>query len=133
MKFRDPWIDPRILRLRPEAVRAYLLAKGWQDLGPAAVPDLLMFDTPEPWGDRPNVLLPLRLDEPAYVQRLVELVGEVALSEDRYAGDVVSDMLRQPAEGAPAPGPDGPKEDESAPPMKPAERLDAASGGHPVR
>ncbi len=93
MKLRNPWIDPRILNLRPDAVRAYLLAKGWEDLGPAAVPDLVMFDTPQPRGDRPNVLLPLRLDSGPLAQRLVELLTEVALYEDSYAGDVLNDIL----------------------------------------
>jgi hypothetical protein len=100
MKFRNPWIDPRILQVRPEAVQAYLLSKGWEYLGPAAVPEMLMFDTPQPRGDKPNVLLPLKLDDGAYVQRLVELVGEVALHEDRWAVDVLNDMLRQPVDSA---------------------------------
>src|SRR5262249_44044008 len=105
----------RVLQLRPEAVRAYLLAHGWQDLGPAEVPDMLMFDTPEPRGDRPNVLLPLKLEHGHEVQRLVELVTDVALHEDRWAADVVSDMLRQPAEAVPANGPPVPGTAQRAP------------------
>jgi hypothetical protein len=105
MKFRNPWIDPRIVQLDPEAVRSYLLSHGWTYLGPAEVPDLLMFDTPEPRGDKPNVLLPLKLEHGHQVQRMVDLVGEVALYEDRWAVDVLNDMLRQPVEGAPANGP----------------------------
>ena len=105
MKFRNPWIDPRILQVRPEAVQAYLLSKGWEYLGPAAVPEMLMFDTPQPRGDKPNVLLPLKLDDGAYVQRLIELVGEVALHEDRWAVDVLNDMLCQPVDSASSNGP----------------------------
>ena len=105
MKFRNPWIDPRILQVRPEAVQAYLLSHGWEYLGPAAVPDMLMFDTPRPRGDKPNVLLPLKLEDGAYVQRLIELVGDVALHEDRWAVDVLNDMLRQHVESAPSNGP----------------------------
>lgn len=44
MKFRNPWIDPRILQVRPEAVRAYLLTHGWEYLGPAVMPDMLMLN-----------------------------------------------------------------------------------------
>ena len=110
MKFRNPWIHPRILQLRPEAVQAYLLSHGWEYLGPAAVPHMLMFDTPQPRGDKPNVLLPLKLDDGAYVQRLIELIGDVALHEDRWAVDVLNDMLRQTVESA---APNGP-----APPTK---------------
>ena len=105
MKFRNPWIDPRILQVRPEAVQAYLLSKGWEYLGPAAVPDMLMFDTPQPRGDKPNVLLPLKLEDGAYVQRLIDLVGDVALHEDRWAVDVLNDMLRQPVDSASSNGP----------------------------
>lgn len=115
MKFRDPWIDPRILELRPEAVRAYLLGKGWEYLGPADVPDMLMFDTPEPRGDKPNVLLPLKLEHPHQVQRLVELVSDVALHEDRWAVDVLHDMLRQPVDALPVNGPTAPTTAEPAP------------------
>ena len=115
MKFRNPWIDPRILQVRPEAVRAYLLAHGWEYLGPAVMPDMLMFDTPQPRDDKPNVILPLKLEHGSQVQRLIELIAEVALYEDRYAGDVLTDMLRQPVESVPANGPGVPFPIEPAP------------------
>jgi len=115
MKFRNPWIDPRILQVHPEAVRAYLLGHGWQYLGPADVPDLEMFDTPEPRDDKPNVLLPLQLKHGPQVQWMVELVSEVALYEGRWAVDVLNDMLRQPVEGVPANGPAAPTKAEPAP------------------
>ena len=115
MKFRNPWIDPRILQVRPEAVRAYLLAHGWAYLGPAVVPDMLMFDTLQPRDDKPNVILPLKLEHSSQVQRLIELIAEVAMYEDRYAGDVLSDMLRQPVESVPANGPGVPLRNEPTP------------------
>jgi hypothetical protein len=104
MKFNNPWIDPRILDLRSDAVRAYLLAHGWENLGPADLPDLVMFDTPVPRGDKPNVLLPTSLEHPYQIQRLVELVTEVALHEGRYAVAVLDDILDQPVAGASANG-----------------------------
>jgi hypothetical protein len=103
MKFRDPWIDPRILQVDPEVVRAYLLSKGWEYLGPAKVPDMLMFDTREPRGDKPNVLLPLTLEQPHLVQRMIDLFTEVALYEDRYAGDLLNEILQLQAAGKAAP------------------------------
>ncbi|MGH7223973.1 MAG: hypothetical protein ACRELF_12150 [Gemmataceae bacterium] len=115
MKFRNPWIDPRILQVRPEAVRAYLHARGWEYLGPAVMPDMLMFDTPQPRDDKPNVILPLKLEHGSQVQRLIELIAEVALYEDRYAGDVLTDMLRQPVDSIPANGPGVPLPIEQAP------------------
>jgi hypothetical protein len=64
-----------------------------------------MFDTPEPRGDKPNVLLPSKLDDPHDVQRMVELLTEVALYENRWAGDVLADMLRQPTAAISVNGP----------------------------
>jgi hypothetical protein len=116
MKFRNPWIDPRIIQVRPEAVRAYLLAKGWEYLGPAKyAPYMLMFDTPQPRGDKPNVLLPLHWDDGSDLQRLIDLVAEVALYEDRWAVDVLADMLRQPVDPAPSNGTGLPLSSEAAP------------------
>jgi hypothetical protein len=49
MKFRDPWIDPRITQLVPAEAKAYLESRGWKSLGPASNPILEMFERP---GDR---------------------------------------------------------------------------------
>ena len=81
MRFRNPWIDPRILQVRPEAVQAYLLSHGWQYLGPAAMPDMLMFDTPQPRRDKANLLLPLRLDDDG--GGVVQLHGDVQAPGNR--------------------------------------------------
>ena len=35
MKLRNPWIDPRVARLRPEDVQSYLTRHGWKEAGPA--------------------------------------------------------------------------------------------------
>lgn len=95
MKLSNPWIDPRILHINPEAVRAYLLDKGWDCLGPAEVADMLLFDPPNPRDDEPNVVLPLRLEHGDQVQRMIELISAVAVHEDRYAPHVLDDILRQ--------------------------------------
>ncbi len=100
MTFSNPWIDPRIPRVMPESMRAYLLSHGWEDLGPATMPDLVMFDTPQPRGEKPNVLLPMSLEHPYQIQRLVELVTEVARYEGRFAGDVLSDVPSEPENGS---------------------------------
>ena len=42
MKFRNPWIDPRVVQVRPAAAQAYLRAHGWMVL-PAEQPNLLSF------------------------------------------------------------------------------------------
>jgi hypothetical protein len=46
MKFPNPWIDPRIVRLGPAEVKDYLVRHGWKSLGPASNPILEMFEGP---------------------------------------------------------------------------------------
>src|ERR1700722_9617309 len=46
MKFRNPWIDPRITQVGAENARAYLLRRGWKSLGLAVNPILEMFEGP---------------------------------------------------------------------------------------
>jgi hypothetical protein len=43
MKFRNPWIDPRITEARPDDAQAYLTGRGWKLVGPAADPSLLRY------------------------------------------------------------------------------------------
>jgi hypothetical protein len=104
MKFRNPWIDPRIVHLDPAQARAYLARRGWKSLGPAANPILEMFEGPGEGDDTPSVLVPRENDEGPMLQRMIELVGEVAHFEDRFAVDVLNEML-QPAAGSPVNGP----------------------------
>jgi hypothetical protein len=101
MKFRNPWIDPRVAQVRPEQARAYLLDRGWRDLGPAANPNLVLFEGPGDGEDLPAVLLPLQRDEGPMLQRMIELIGEVALFEGRGAARVLDDVLRETADGKP--------------------------------
>src|SRR5262249_11997340 len=109
MKFRNPWIDPRILQVRPSDAEAYLRQRGWKFLGPAEDnPALLLFDGPGEGDTNPLVLVPLRTDQGPGIQRMVDLVTEVALFEDRYAGDVLTEILQQPAQDQ-ASAPNGPQ------------------------
>ena len=94
MKFRNPWIDPRILQVRPEEAQAYLSHLGWHLAGPAANPNLLLFDPPQDKEEGPTFMVPVRLDQGPAVQWMIDLVTEVALWQDRYAGDVLTDILQ---------------------------------------
>ena len=78
------------------------------------MPGLVSFDTVQPRAGKANVLLPTSLDHPYQVQRLVELVTEVALYEGRYAGDVLTDMLGQPTAAGTGNGPAGATETSAA-------------------
>ncbi len=98
MKFRNPWIDPRIVHAKPEAAEAYLLAHGWQLVGPTANPMLLMFEAPLNGEETPTVLVPVQIDEGPMLQRMIDLIADLASIEDRWAVDVLRDILAQPAE-----------------------------------
>jgi hypothetical protein len=104
MKFRNPWIDPRIVQLAPAEARAYLVRRGWNSLGPASNPVLEIFEGPGEVDDAPAVLVPCKTDQGPMLQRMIDLVSELALFEDRYAVDILNDMLH-PSGGEPANGP----------------------------
>ena len=115
MKFRNPWIDPRIVQLGPEEAQAYLLRHGWKLLGPAENPLLLMFEGPGEGQDTPTILVPLKLDQGPMLQRMIEVVGDLARFENRWAVDVLHDILHQPADSAATNGPTVPTKAEPAP------------------
>ncbi len=114
MKFRNPWIDPRIADLRPAGARAYLLHRGWKSLGPAENPVLEMFEAPAVADDTPTVLVPLQVDEGPLLQRMIELVGDLARLEDRWAVEVLNDLL-QFGNGSTANGPAAEQRAQSVP------------------
>lgn len=95
MKFLNRWIDPRITQVRPETAQAYLLKHGWKLIGPAANPLMLLFERPGKDENTPTILLPLKTDEGALLQRMIDLVADLSRFEDRWAVDVLSDILRQ--------------------------------------
>lgn len=101
VKFHNRWIDPRITQVRPEMAQNYLLSRGWKLLGPAANPVMLMFEAPGGGDNAPTVLLPLRIDDGSLLQRMIDLAAELSRFEDRWAVDVLSDILRQPSESVP--------------------------------
>jgi hypothetical protein len=104
MKFHNPWTDPRIVHLRPAEARAYLVRHGWKSLGPASNPVLEMFEGPGEGEDTQAVLVPLAVDQGPMLQRMIDLVGDLARFEDRWAVDVLSEMLQSTVE-APVNGP----------------------------
>jgi hypothetical protein len=114
MKFRNAWIDPRIVQVRPEDAQAYLVRHGWQLVGPATNPELLRYEMA---GDEtaPTMFVPVRVDSGAALQWMIELVADLAHFEDRWAVAVLDDILRQPAEAAAANGSAVPTKAEPAP------------------
>ncbi len=99
MKFHNPWIDPRVLQVRPAAAQAYLHGHGWTLL-PQEQPNFLSFRAASGSDDRPTVHVPVLEHARDYPQRVIELITDVALAESRYAVEVLNDILRQGEEQA---------------------------------
>lgn len=114
MKFRNPWIDPRIIQARPEDAQAYLKQHGWKLVGPATDPSLLRYEI-EGDDNTPTLFVPIRTDSGSGLQWMIDLVADLARIENRWAVDVLHDMLRQPADATAANGPSVPAMGEPAP------------------
>ena len=95
MKFRNPWIDPRVAQIGIESIQGYLMDHGWRLVGPATNPSLLRFEKDNGDEDSPTLFLPVQQDNGAGWEWTIELIGELAQFEDRWAVDVVSDILKK--------------------------------------
>lgn len=94
MDLRNPWIDPRIVRLRPEDVQAYLSRRGWRCVGPATDPNLLRYERVGETSDAPTLFVPVQAaDRGPFLDVMIELVADLACQEDRWAVEVLHDML----------------------------------------
>jgi hypothetical protein len=87
------WIDPRMYSLRVPDIRAYLLRKNWKEVPPDR-PGVLVFEEPGSGEDGPLYQwVPDSEQSREYPQGVYELLASLAEIEDRFAGDVLSDML----------------------------------------
>jgi hypothetical protein len=93
VKFRNPWVDPRVAQARPEQVQAYLSLRGWKELGPACDPRLLRYERADGNEDAPTLFLPRVVDDGPSLQWMIELIEELALFEDRWATAVIQEIL----------------------------------------
>jgi hypothetical protein len=87
------WIDPRMYELRVADVRDYLLSKGWKEVSPDR-PGVVVFEEPSPSADGPLYQwIPHSEERREFRQAMYELLAALAEIEDRYAGDVLWDIL----------------------------------------
>lgn len=103
MKFRNPWIDPRVEQVRAGSLQAYLLRHGWTVT--AQGPGHLQSFERASGTDGPVVLVPLAEGGRDYVQRVIDALAELANAESRYAVDVLNDVLQTAPEAPSANGP----------------------------
>ncbi|MBN9119757.1 MAG: hypothetical protein J0I06_11470 [Planctomycetes bacterium] len=91
IRFRNPWIDPRVLDVRPADAEVYLRNHGWQEAESNSA-QWKRFLAPAS-GAREAVLLPSATTDESLVHLLVECVGKVAAWEGRYAGELLNELL----------------------------------------
>jgi hypothetical protein len=89
-------------------LQAYLLHKGWKPVPPDR-PGVLVFQEPTVKEDSPLYqFVPLDEGWEGYAAQVYDLIAALAMIEDRYAGDVLTDILRpSTAEASPGNGPAG--------------------------
>ena len=92
MKFLNPWIDPRIERVRKAALESYLARRGWLQLSDSQT-NFVSFEKPASDNFGPIVNVPQLEHARDYVQRVIEVVSDLARAEDRYAVEVLDDIL----------------------------------------
>lgn len=98
------WIDPRLRQVRVASIVAYLRSKGWKPMPPES-PHELVFQEPVLDPDGPLYQwVPVTEQRRDYLARIYELLAALGEIEDRYAGDVLNDILRQSSESVPADG-----------------------------
>ena len=96
LKLRNPWIDPRVEFVRPEDAQSYLVKKGWIYRS-RSIQGMLIYHPPTPAmthsGLNMTAIVPEVVAEGAPMERLIEMVATIASYENRYAGDVLNDLL----------------------------------------
>jgi hypothetical protein len=93
IRFRNPWIDQRVVKVRAAAARDYLLRHGWEPLDTADTTIKLFAGPVADSGRRITQPVPLLEHATDYVQRVIELITNLAILEDRPADDVLEEML----------------------------------------
>lgn len=87
------WIDPRIAQLTVAQVRAYMLRHGWR-VKPFPRPEMLVFERPGADNGQPITVAFVSSEHLAdYRLRSEELLGTLGLIENRYAVEILDEML----------------------------------------
>ena len=101
MRFNNPWIDPCVRQVRTEDARSYLLRHDWKPK-PFPRPQVLLFEGPPDDDGNPIVqVIPVGEPDAEFVQRMIELIGNLAIVADRPAVAVLNDILQASASGQP--------------------------------
>jgi hypothetical protein len=95
MNNMDKWVDPRVNLVKAASLHAYLRARGWTPR-PSPRPQVLLFEEPPGHAGKPVLqTVPAHERVSAYAEAVVRVITNLAAVEDRYAVDVLNDILRQ--------------------------------------
>ena len=98
MSFRNPWIDPRVAQVRVADFQNYLEKRGWRPI-PESPRGFLSFEIP---GDSESLIrIPAPEDGPDYVRFVIEVISDMARIEDKYAVEILNDILTPSSTPAP--------------------------------
>lgn len=90
----ERWMDPRLHAVRVADLQAYLLAKGWKPMETDR-PGFLVFEEPaQGTAELLYQFVPESEEWEGYAAQVYDLIAALAEFEDRYAGDVLTDILR---------------------------------------
>lgn len=99
MFVKNPWIDPRVERLGMMQIETYLRKHGWRESTREITRMRAFRDT-----DMNGVFLP-DTDDDEFLRYAIDAVECLARAENRYAGDVLTDLLAQPTDAKANPAP----------------------------
>ena len=95
------WVDPRLYALRVADIEAYLLRKAWKPVQPDR-PGFLVFQEPGVQEGGPLYqFVPESEQREEYPAQVYDLLAALAVIEDRYAGDILTDILAAADQGKP--------------------------------
>jgi hypothetical protein len=90
MKYRNnPWIDPRVEQVQPTNLLTYLQRQGWNERR-SSMPPMRAFLIEQ---SDAVIYVPTGEDEENRVRFTVEAITQLARVEQRFAGDVLNDVL----------------------------------------
>ena len=90
MKLGNPWVDPRVAQVRVADFEKYLVKRGWSRLEKSP-PYFLSFEIP---GDRRSLIrIPADESDRNYLRLVIEVITDMARVEDKYAVEILNDIL----------------------------------------
>jgi hypothetical protein len=94
---RPIWVDPRVDLVTPEAAAAYLERRGWRRK-PFPRPEVMLYEGPlADDGERIDLAVPAKAGGSRYPLSIEELIGSLAVIENRGVAEILGDILAGPS------------------------------------